>query len=188
VIAADIQTVQKHSHLDYQQLTQQFAMVDGQLERLKILTPGSAIIAKPEEKPATGWKQHLEQSLQSLKNVIVIEHTDKQYRPLLDQQQISSFKLYLSSLYAQALWAALNHHNTLYQHALNEAKKSIDEYLLNSNQEKSILLEQTVTLQKIDVSKYQYRPFQSLAAAKNVQRSLQQSAPDENQAKAKEQE
>ena len=188
VIATDIEAIQKHHHLDYQQLTQQFSTVDGQLERLKILTPGSAIMAKPEEMPVTGWKQHLEQSLQSLKKVIVIEHTDKQYRPLLDQQQISSFKLYLSSLYAQALWAALNHHNALYQQALNEAKKSIDEYLLNSNREKSSLLAQTIVLQKINVSKYQYQPLKSLAEAKSVQRGLQQATLDKGQVKAKEQE
>lgn len=93
--------------------------------------------ATSEEK--TNWQEALKNSLNSIKEMVVIRRLDKPFKALMKPDQhanlIENIQLQLSA----AQWAVLHHERKIYEASLKLVKEWIEEYFQAGDQVKSVL-------------------------------------------------
>jgi uroporphyrin-3 C-methyltransferase len=131
------------------------SQLDASVDEINTLVLKSPLSAMPKEKMPTAstpnaseWREHLQQSINVLKTLIVIRRQDENVQPLPspDDEAIlrNRIKIYLQD----AQWAVIKHNNTLYQWALSQTIKHIKESFSMNDPKTKVLVTQLETLQK----------------------------------------
>jgi len=159
--------------IDLGKLSQTFATLQRQVNQLTILTPSKIIAKNNTQLPAAkNWQQRWQQTLASLKGLIVVERTNQGFTPLMRQQQVILFKQYLSGALQQALSGASQGNSVVYQTALQQAEDALHRYVLLNNTQAQALQQKLNALAKIKVGMARYQPLTSLAVAEKLQQQL----------------
>ena len=181
-LAKDISDLKALPVVDLNSIHSQFNSL---LDIINTLSLGLIAQQQPakEESMASeqGWKKALHSSLHALRNIVVVQRTDRKFTLLLQQQQLASFKQYLQSLAQQAFWGALNDDAGLYHQSLTAIATALQHYILPSNKNSQLIQAQVLKLQKLKVASA--LPKQLSAAI--VIKKLQTQAPVTMQGKVK---
>ena len=108
-------------------------------------------VAQTDTNNKDKWYDRAWHHLSGIKDLIIIRKTDPDVRPLLDSEQQVLIKSTMQSKLLLAEYAAIQHHNKLFQQHLTTVKKWIKKYFFDSvNREQ--LLAQLETIQNTNVS------------------------------------
>lgn len=99
-------------------------------EQLTTTEPG----AKKDKLPF--WKEGWQNSLSTIKSLVIIRHREVSIHPLITIQQQTLLKLYLQSLIGQASWSLLHHDPVLYKTTMSQFMVTLDQYYLQTNPDK----------------------------------------------------
>ena len=79
------------------------------------------------------WYNRFWYSIKSLKELVIIRHSDINMKPLLTKDQEQLLKERIASKINQTEWAVLNHDNNLYQHNITEINTWLSQYFHDAN-------------------------------------------------------
>lgn len=175
-IATDLKTLQAIKMPDVNQLTQQFYALSQQVSELSLALSQQNVQKPTQQKQLQGWKKMLDDTWQSLRDVVIVERTDKSFKPLMNQQDLFSFKQYMQSLLQQALWAALKQNNTIYHTSLQQLQHALSTNIAKSNVDANQLQQAFIRLQAMNVQPAIPTQLHSLPIAIEAQTKLLQVA------------
>jgi uroporphyrin-3 C-methyltransferase len=169
-INKDITDLQAINVVDLDMLGKQFNLLTKNISTLAL----GLITQQPQTVPTVdttdkGWKKAFYKGLHALRNVVVVQRTDRKFTPLLQQQQLASFKQYLQNLAQQAFWGALNDEAGLYHQNLTAIGTSLQQYILPSNKNSQLIQAQLLQLQKLKVAPLLPPQLSAAIVAKNLQ-------------------
>ncbi len=85
-----------------------------------------------DKQPEGKWYHRLWHHVSSVKNLVIIRHTQGTIKPLLDPEQQSLLKTMMQSKLTLAEFAVMQHNDTVFQKELNVLKKWINNYYQDS--------------------------------------------------------
>ena len=150
-------------------LQQQFSALSQDIEALQLYQPQSSKQTKPREYKGRSWQKVLHDGWHALSKVVIVKRTDSAFTPLMQQQQLLSFKQYLQSLAQQAFWGALHHDNVFYHQRLHQMQQALHQYLSPTDQQWQLLQARLVKLQQETVAVAGSQQLHSLMVAQQLQ-------------------
>lgn len=168
-IKKDLNTLNAVNKVDFANLSKQFTSLNKRINNLSL-----DIIERKSELSATidhkkGWREALANSLQKLRDIVVVHHTERKFTPLLQQQQLVNFKQYLQDLAQQAFWGALHNNAIFYHQRLLAIRQSLRHYILPSNDDAKLIQQQILSLQGIKITSKLPSELSALSIAKSIQ-------------------
>lgn len=122
----------------------------------------------PESKIPEAWRQRLKNSLNLLKTLVVIRHTDEDIQPLVTPAYASMLRESVKLTLQEAQLAVLQHNQALYQLTLRQAVNKITQSFDVHDSNAEALLKNLNELQKIDLSLKKPETGQSLLLLNQV--------------------
>lgn len=168
-IKKDLSTLAAMNKVDFNNLINQFAVLNKRIADLSMDVLEKKQAASVPLNKQSVWRKALDNSLQTLRNIVVVQRTQRDFTPLLQQQQFVSFKQYLQILTEQAFWGALNGNAALYQQCLSTIKQALQRYLLPSNHGAQLIQQQINSLQRLKIISKWPRRLSALSIAKKIQ-------------------
>lgn len=168
-IKNDLHTLNAINKVDLYNLSKQFTVLNNRINNLSLKLmiekqqPSTTVVDKK------GWRKALTNSLQALRGIVVVQRTDRKFTPLLQQQQLVSFKQYLQALAQQAFWSALNDNAALYYQRLAAISSALQHYILSSNVTAELIQQQIKNLEKIKIVAKFPSKLLALETAKKMQ-------------------
>ena len=168
-IKKDLNTLNAVNKIDFGNLSKQFTLLNKRISDLSldIMERKSELSTTIDHKK--GWREALTSSLQKLRGIVVVHHTDRKFTPLLQQQQLVNFKQYLQDLAQQAFWGALNNNAIFYHQRLLAIRQSLQRYILPINDNAKLIQQQIISLQGIRVASKLPSELSALSVAKRIQ-------------------
>ena len=153
-LSKDIVTLQAIPNLDIEGLVLRIEKISEEVEGLPVISTQvksveTVVPALSLQLPV--WKRFLEAVMQTLRDSIVIRHHAQQLEPLLPPAQQAYLVANIRSQLAQASWAALHSQSLLYEHAITQAIKWIEQYYRDDLGPVQDILQRLNALQKIDI-------------------------------------
>ncbi|ASQ45049.1 uroporphyrinogen-III C-methyltransferase [Legionella clemsonensis] len=154
-IAQEITQLQATPRVDIAGLLSQLDAAERNLSNLPLKQPLGKTQNKAEAKKKTSWREHLQQSLNSLGDLIVIRRHDEAIEPLLSPLQQSLLEEVIRLNLAEAQWALLHNNPKVYQIALTKSINTIKRAFDEKAPATQTIIHQLETLQqqKLDVAK-----------------------------------
>jgi uncharacterized protein HemX len=178
-ITRDIATINAVNAPSQADLINHFTALNRQIAALSFFpaAPVTQSINKPVPND-NSWRQQLMANIKSLRNIVVVQHTDALYSPVLNNEELALFKQYLQSILQQALWAALQNNPSAYQASLTAALSAINQRFANSAPNVMVIKQEINALQQINTAPYTRVKLSSLAFAMNMNVSMNPTSPD----------
>lgn len=140
------------------QPSQDIAGLVNQLDALRNLVPNLPVQIKTlpqttdtaaKEPAESGWRKHLNESLDVLKTMVVIQKQDTNINPQLSALHLSLLKESIRINLQEAEWAILHNNNAVYQSALKRAITDITRHFDKEAPVTITIMKQLHTLQQI---------------------------------------
>ena len=103
---------------------------------------------------ASAWREYLKQSLNALQTLVVVRHHDEAINPMPSPAYESLLRDNIRFNLQQAQWAILKSNDAVYQHALTQALKQINQAFKSDTTEINLITHQLQTLQKIHLTQH----------------------------------
>ena len=116
----------------------------------------------------TNWRDQLIANVKSLRDIVVVQHNDNLYTPVLNNEELALFKQYLQSILQQALWSALQNNPSAYQASLTAALSAINQRFANNAANITPLKNEINALQMINITPYAHLKLSSLVFSLNM--------------------
>lgn len=171
-ITTDMKMLQMIKMPNVNQLAHQFYRLSQQVSHLSLALGQQALQKPTQAKQLQGWKKAVDNAWQSLRDVIVVERTDKSFKPLMNQQDLFSFKQYMQSLLQQTLWAALKQNNTIYHSSLKQLQHALSANVAKTNADAMQLQQELAALQLVNVQPAIPKQINALRVAEITQNKL----------------
>jgi uncharacterized protein HemX len=171
-VGADIQMLQAISVLNVTQTVGHLLPLQQQVQQL---TLSAVPQVKAAVTPVVGenrFRAAWQQTVQALKQVVVVQRTATTMVPLLNQQQLVDYKLYVQGLLQQAVWGVLHKNQSVYQGALDQAVLMLQQHFPSSNVGAQNLLQALKPLQALNAQPAVPQKLTSIAVAEQVQQKL----------------
>lgn len=156
-IQADAQALAKAQKQNNTQIFAQISDLEQQMDAMPLL--GSRFISEENisahevaASVSENWRQHLKQSLQQLKHLIIVRKTPNSLSPLVAQEQGEYINQFLHMQLGQAQWAVLHHDNVVYQSSLEKISVWIKRYYFVLNPKTQAVLNSISRLKNKEVS------------------------------------
>ncbi len=114
------------------------------------------------------WKRGLDNTLATLKTLVVIRHNQQNIEPLISPKQQSYLMENIQLQLANAQWALLNQQPAIYQHSLKQASNWIQHYFVTNSPATKSALTTLAMLQKQQIVQQLPKLSQSLNAINSV--------------------
>lgn len=138
-MAKDIEAIKALPELDTIGLLSQLDAVQQQLKLLTIEIPQLSQALSSSSSPQS-WRMKLNNSLESLKQLVVIRRNDINTPPLLTSAQKDIWLQMIQLELQEAQWAVLQKNEPVFQLALNQALRTIQQnFTLNDARTKSVV-------------------------------------------------
>ncbi len=111
---------------------------------------------------ASTWREHLENSLNLLKKLVIIQHHNTAIEPLMTSEYLSLVHESLVLNFQEAQWAVIQQNEAVYQLCLKQAINTIKRIFDLNSANTLVLLEKLQKLQKITFNSSKPTPGQSL--------------------------
>lgn len=168
----DLALLQAIKTPDINQLSKQLQLISRKINHLTLALTQQNLQKPTENKQLTGWRKILDDTWQSLRDVIIVERTDQSFKPLMNRQDLFSFKLYLQNVLQQVQWAVLNQNNTLYHQNLTQLQFALSANIAKTNVMASQLQQALAALQQLNVQPAVPTQLRSLTVAEKTQQKL----------------
>jgi len=176
-LAKDILALQQVPHVDIEGIYLQIeALIDlsNKLDQSHYLTQNeevlSAALALDDTVPAnteeSRFSQLLNQTLNEVKQLIIIRRLDEPVAPLLAPEQIYYLKQNLRLMLEQAELALLDRNQQMYEHSLKKAEEWVQTYFLANRDDTALILSTLKSLKEKELNPYLPDISQSLALMK----------------------
>ncbi len=176
-LAKDILALQQVPHVDIEgtylkiealidlsnKLDQSHYLTQNEDARPSILTEDETTTASIEE---NNFSQLLTQTLNEVKQLIIIRRLDEPVAPLLAPEQIYYLKLNLRLMLEQTELALLDQNQAMYTRSLKKAQEWVQTYFLASSDDTALILSTLKDLTEIEINPYLPDISQSLALLK----------------------
>jgi uncharacterized protein HemX len=173
-LASDIHRLQKISQIDFDQLNTQLQTGNHLVDQLSLQLAEQLQNDTADKTVYTGWQKIWHTFLHALSKVIVVHKVDKEFQPVMNQNDLSSLKLFLHTLLQQAFWGAVNHDDMIYHANLSQAVVMLHLTFPSNNKVAEQLTQLIAELQQLTVQPSLPQQLPSLAIAENVQQQLLQ--------------
>mgnify|MGYP000352611460 CR=1 FL=1 len=170
-LTKDIKDLQAIKAVDLSALMQSFDLLAEHIDALSFgFSTPQALGQEPTEAHKSLAKA-LHNSWQALRDVVIVQRIDHQLTPLVQQQQLITFKQYLQSLAQQAFWGALHGDANVYHQSLLQMQTALQQYMLPSNKDMKIITMKLEELQKLKIAPELPKELSSLIVVKELQGS-----------------
>ena len=170
VINKDIKMLRAIKRVDLTVLGKQFGLLMNNINNLSL---SFSQLQQQEVAPRNHhqqlWQKALSESWNTLRKVIVVQRINDSFTPLVQRQQLVTFKQYLQSLAQQAFWGALHHDTGVYQQSLTQIKAALHQYMLPNNEAMQAIQIQLQQLQTMQITPALPAKLAALAVARELQ-------------------
>lgn len=118
--------------------------------------------------PQTGWRAHLQSSLNLLGKMVVVRRNEEQIKPLMSLEYEALIKENIRLNLQEAQWAVLNKNPKVYNLVLEQAITNIKHAFGNNNSNTEALINQIKKLQQVSFSQEQPQIGQALPLINQV--------------------
>ena len=155
-IAAEILQLKAIPPMD---ITGILSQLDASVDEITTLVLKSPLSTIPKEKMpiistpnASQWRDHLQQSINILKTLVVVRRHEDRVQPLPSPEEETILRNRIKLYLQDAQWAVIKHNNTLYQWSLSQTIKHIKESFAMNDTKTTVLVTQLETLQKVHLT------------------------------------
>lgn len=152
-IAQDIARLQALPKADITQLYINLTTLNNQADQLILpASPLSQVETQPETIPSSEswWRAGLERSWAALRKIVIVRYNGSNSLPLILPQEKTFLYQNLHAQFENALWAALNRNEVVYQAALARINDWIKKYFVQNGTAQT-MLQQLQALQAINI-------------------------------------
>ncbi len=172
--------------IDMTGLLVKLAAIQTTLDTLKPETPLASSQFKQQnpvisKQPST-WREHLQHSLQQLKNLVIIRHQDDLMTPLLTPAYVMVLRESIRLNLQETHWAMLEKNQTVYQLSITQAIENIKRIFGEKNQNTMALIDELSSLQAMKLTQEKPQTSQALTLLNKIIQSQPATTPASAQA------
>ena len=154
-LAVDITALQSVPQVDVTGLYMQLSALNGKVDQLPLINKPT--IASPfnqttaNQPQASWWQRGLQNTWQSLRQVVVVRYNETGKLPLIPPDQQGYLYQNLHAVILQATWALLHGETAIYKHSLEQAATWVKAYCVENSTITQSMLSELGDLGKVDV-------------------------------------
>lgn len=153
-VAKDLVALKKTPRINTAQLLARLNQVEMDVQNLPAFPtepPSPTASTDKQSTTALPWYKKLGNSLNGLKQFVIIRHNKKPIKPLLSEEQLLFLKQNVQLKILHAQWAVLDRNSELYQQSLTNAQQLLEEHYPDQNAMTNVLNDITALL-KVDIA------------------------------------